>query len=148
MGKVSEILLDEAVRPRVIEDCAKLVDEEVAAKKGATGLFIKAGYKSFKTVKPGIVPAAAAFLLPEFAAVMDRYHERFLAEGQPGLFAEWLSSRADQVAEDLLAITDLVVAKSEVTGIKPIYSGLRKIGKKNVAAAVPAIGRLIARYTA
>ena len=146
MGKVAEILLDGQMRNQVAGDCVALIDSEVASKKGATGLVIKAGYRSFRALKPGIVEAAVEHLLPRFARIMDRYYEDFTALGASGGFADWIAAKADPVAEDLLAITDEVVANSEIKSIKPIYSGLRKMGKNNVAAAVPAMGRLITKY--
>lgn len=147
MGKVEEILLDGQMRSRVADDCVALIDSEVASKKGATGLVIKAGYRSFKSLKPGIVEAAVNHLLPRFALIMDRYFEEFTSQKALGGFSGWLAGMAETVAEDLLAITDEVVANSEIRSIKPIYSGLRKMGKNNVAAAVPAMGRLITKYT-
>lgn len=147
MGKVVEILLGQDARNRVTEDCVTLIDSEVSAKKGATGLVIKAGYRSFKALKPGIVEAAVSHLLPRFALIMDRYYEEFTTQGSSDGFAGWLAAKADPVAEDLLAITDEVVAQSEIKSIKPIYNGLRNMGKRNVVAAVPAMGRLITKYT-
>lgn len=146
MGKMEEILLESQTKSRVSDDCLALIDSEVASKKGAAGLVIKAGYRSFRALKPGIVEAAVGHLLPRFARIMDRYYEEFKAVGASGVFEDWIAAKADPVAEDLLAITDEVVANSEIKSIKPIYSGLRKMGKNNVAAAVPAMGRLITKY--
>ena len=48
--------------------------------------------------------------------------------------------------DDLLGVTDAIIARSSKTALKKIYNGLRKIAERNVAQAVPAVGRLIDKY--
>ena len=55
-----------ANRPRVVAACARLVDDEVARKRGLTAMPLKAGYKMVKGLKPGFVPGVVDFLLEEF----------------------------------------------------------------------------------
>lgn len=50
---LKEILLDETKRPAVVTDMQQLIDEEVEAKSGVSGLAIKGGYGLVKKVKPG-----------------------------------------------------------------------------------------------
>ena len=77
MGVLKDTLLQTDNRPVVIQDCADLVDREVARKKGVTGMMIKGGYKAFKAIKPSIVTDAVDILL-------DDCHETD-KRGAPGL---------------------------------------------------------------
>ena len=49
----------------------RVVDEEVAAKGGLSGIAVKAGYAAVKSIKPGFIGQVVEKLLPEFAAQLD-----------------------------------------------------------------------------
>lgn len=146
MGALSNIMLDAEKRKQVVEDCARLIDGQVAAKKGASGLVIKAGYKAFKAVKPGMLPGTVDHFLNDFVAVLDKNWDAYEAAGKKGSFSDFLVSRDDEVAEGFLAVTDAAAAGSEKGGLRKTYEGLRKIGKPHVKAAVPALAELVSRY--
>lgn len=148
MGILMETLLAEGTRPKVVSDCVQLVDEEVKAKKGLTGKMIQMGYKAFTALKPGIVRAATEHLLDDFARVLDGHYESWLA-GDPAKaepFAAWARKRDSRIADDLLKVTDEIIARSDKRVIRKIYDGLRGTAQRNVAEAVPAVGRLVARH--
>lgn len=148
MGAVKDKLLDTEVRPNVIADCVRVVDGEVASKKGMTGLVIKGGYKAFKALKPGIVEEAVTHLLDDFVAIVDKHYDEYLADEpeRSAGFDTWVSRRNMRVADDMLGVTDRVMDRTRFTALKKIYQGLRNIAQKNVAEAVPAIGRLVVKY--
>jgi hypothetical protein len=150
MGILKDTLLAETRRPAVVTDCAKLVDAEVAAKKGVTGLMIKGGYAAFKAVKPGIVTKAVEHLLDDFTVILDRHYDTYLADnpGRSPAFDEWARRRDSQIANDLLGVTDDIMARSDKKAIKKIYSGMRNVAQRNVAEAVPAVGRLVIKHLA
>ena len=79
MGVLKDNILSDADRPSVIKDCVQLVDAEVAAKKGVSGMMIKSSYKMFKAIKPTIVENAVETLLPAFAEKLDIQYEKYLA---------------------------------------------------------------------
>ena len=58
-----------------------------------------------------------------------------------------LNARAGQVSDALLTISDERAARSTNGTLKKTYEKLRPTGKKHVEAAVPRVGRLIAKYT-
>jgi hypothetical protein len=150
MGILKERLSQPEKRPQVITDCAKLVDAEVAAKTGVTGLMIKGGYKAFKAIKPSIVENAVDHLLDDFAVVLDRHYDAYLA-ADPGKrvpFDAWAKNRDAVIADDLLKVTDGIMERSNKVAIRKIYTGMRKIAQRNVAEAVPAIGRLSMKHAA
>jgi hypothetical protein len=57
-----------------------------------------------------------------------------------------MNSRAPQVADALLAISDERAQTSKNQNLKKAYDKLRPTGKKHVEQAVPRIGRLIQKY--
>ncbi|MBW1990303.1 MAG: hypothetical protein JRI97_12280, partial [Deltaproteobacteria bacterium] len=107
---------------------------------------VKAGYKAFKKAKPGIMPEAMDKLMPDFAATLDTYYEAWQAR-QPGVpFSAFLASRSNEVADDLLAVTDKITQIADNRALTAAYNRLRSMGKKHVSQAVPRIGRLVESY--
>lgn len=145
MGALKDKLLDAAVRPTVVVDCTVLVDNEVAAKSGITGAVIKTGYKAFKALKPNIVKEAVEHLLDDFTAVLDKHYEAFQSSGAAS-FEAWAKPKDTMLADDLLTVTDDIMARSGKTTLKKIYNGLRKVAQKNVTQAIPATARLIEKH--
>jgi len=145
--KLAEVLLIDGKRPEVVRDCAALVDQEVDAKSGISGLAIKTGYRVIKALKPGIITEAFDDLLNEFVGRLDPF---FVAshEAKAASFGDYVAPRAGEVAEALLGITDARAARADNKTIKKTYEKLRPYGKKNVEQAVPGIGRLIDKHTA
>ncbi len=148
MGILMETLLAEDTRPRVLDDCVRLVDDEVKAKKGLTGKMIQIGYKAFTSVKPGIVRKATEHLLDDFTRVLDGHYETYLAADQDRRepFTAWARKRDSRIADDLLKITDGIIARSDKKVIRKIYDSLRGTAQRNVAEAVPAVGSLVMRH--
>ena len=143
MGKLKEVLLDEAKRPAVIDDCCILIENEVAKKKGIGGLAIKGGYKVVKAMRPKMIPETVDFLLDDFVKNMEPIVEAH--DGKLPL-GRYLESRKKDVAGALLAITDQKAEKSRNQAVKKIYYKLRPTGEKNVMEGVPAVSRLIEKY--
>jgi hypothetical protein len=148
MGIAAEKLLSSSNRPNVVKDCVKLVDDEVDAKGGVTGMLIKGGYKAFKAVKPSIVKEAVEHLLDEFVEVFDKHYDEFLQENQGGAlsFESWAVRRDERIADDMLGVTDRKIEKAKITAIRKIYEGLRKIAQKQVAMAIPGVARLVIKH--
>ena len=63
MATLADVLLTDENRPRLVRACVTLIDAEVADKRGVSGLAIKAGFKTVKAVKPGIIPDVTDLLL-------------------------------------------------------------------------------------
>lgn len=144
MPSLSEVLTSADTRAAVVDDCLQLIEEEVADKRGLSGLAIKAGYKTVKGLKPGFLKNVVTDLVPEFAEVLDPIYQEAVAAG--GVASHFTSS-APRVADALLAITDGKAERSTNRVVKGTYGKLRATAKKNVEAAVPRLGRLIEKYT-
>ncbi len=148
MGILKDIMLEPAKRPEIIKDCSRLVDSEVAAKRGLVGLMVKGGYKAFKAIKTGIVESAVDHLLDDFTVVLDKHYDKYLADEPSKVtsFDRWSQKRDAMMANDLLSVTDDIMDRSNKKALKKIYHGLRKVAQRNVAEAIPGVGRLVMKH--
>jgi hypothetical protein len=145
MGALKDRLLEAGKRPEVVSDCVVLIDHEVAAKKGVSGMVIKTGYKAFKALRPAIVKDAVEHLLDDFVTVLDKHYDASKEAGAAS-FESFAAPKDHTIANDLLGVTDAIIARSDKTALKKIYNGLRKVAEKNVAQAVPAVARLVDKH--
>ena len=148
MRTVPEALLASETQPRVIADCEKLVDNEVANLSGVTGTAIKLAYKTVSTFDSGHIRAMIGTILPNVAEVLQPYWAKFTAEsaGNGEDFGGYLARHEDEVAEALLTITDNRQRASSRPTIVKAYKTVRGSAVKHVKAALPALGELVQRY--
>jgi hypothetical protein len=144
MSTLTEILLVPGTRPKVIADCVRLIEEEVDSKGGLSGLAIKGAFMVVKAVKPGFISESVDHMLDDFVRRLEPFHTEAQQKNEP--VGPFLNARAGAVAEALLAISDERAARAKNQTVKKAYEKLRPSGKKNVEAAVPRLGRLIAKY--
>jgi hypothetical protein len=144
MPTLTEILLVPGNRPKVIADCVQLINEEVDSKGGLTGLAVKGAYALVKAVKPGFVPEAVDHMLDDFVKRLEPFWADAQTKNEP--VGALMNARAPQVADALLAISDERAQRAKQQNLKKAYEKLRPTGKKHVEAAVPRVGRLIAKY--
>ena len=145
MSTLNEILLAPGNRPKVLVDCVRLIDEEVDSKGGLSGLAVKGAYALVKAVKPGFVSEAVDNMVDDFVKRLEPFYAAAQAKNEP--VGPSMNARASEVAEALLAISDERAQRAKNNTLKKAYEKLRPTGKKHVEAAVPRIGRLIAKYT-
>jgi hypothetical protein len=145
MPTLTEILLVPGNRPKLIADCTTLIQEEVDSKGGLSGLAVKASFAVVKAVKPGFVTEAVDHMLDDFVKRLEPFWADAQAKNEP--VGALMNGRVGQVADALLAISDERAARAKNATLKKAYEKLRPTGKKHVEAAVPRIGRLIAKYT-
>jgi hypothetical protein len=144
MPTLNEILLVPGNRPKVIGDCVQLINEEVDSKGGLTGLAVKGAFALVKAVKPGFVNEAVDHMLDDFVGRLEPFWADAQAKNEP--VGALMNSRASDVADALLSISDDRARKSTNANLKKAYEKLRPTGKKHVEQAVPRIGRLIQKY--
>lgn len=143
MTTLNDVLKDEAQRAAIIEDCCRLIDSEVSAKKGLGGMAVKAGYKLVQGIKPGFVASVVEKLLPQFADALEPLRADAAAQQQS--LSKFFQANAGQVADALLAVTD-AKAENADGAIKGAYGKLRGSAKKNVESAVPGLGQIAEKY--
>lgn len=132
-------------RERVLDDCVRLIDEEVSSKGGLLAMPLKAAYKVVKGLKPGFVRGAMDFLLDDFCRALEPFY-RSWADAPPesrGPLADALRKNEGAVADALLSITDKRAERSSHTTVKSLYQKLRGAAKGHVIAALPRLARTI-----
>jgi hypothetical protein len=146
MATLADHLLNDEARPRLVDDCCRLIDEEVGKKKGVTGFAIKGAYKTVKAIKRGFIPGVVGALLDEWVAKLEPYYAEHAAAGAGAPFSSYVNGRKDAVAESLLEVTD---ARAQTTTHKTaakMYGKLRPGAKVNVIEALPGLGRVVDGY--
>lgn len=138
------ILTDPRVRPDVVADGVALVDSEVAAKSGVTGMAIKSAYKVMRGIRPGIVASSVESLLPSFAEQLDPFYQEHLSSGES--LGKILDRRRNEMANALLAVTDARAEATSQKALRAAYGKVRGMAAKQVAAAAPGIAKLVTKY--
>lgn len=141
MRTLPESLLDPTNRPRVVEVFVILVDREVAARGGLSGIAIRAGYAVVKALKPTMIREALDALLPDFATALEP-----LRAEAPEKFEAHLRANPDRVASALLSVTDRRVGKAKTVAIQKTYGRLRGSAEDQVKQSVPAIAAALAPF--
>lgn len=147
MPTLAEQLLTEEKRPQVVADSVQVIEDEVKSKKGASGLMIKAGFKTVKAFKRGILPDVVNALLDDFVKKLEPFYQRHLEE-DGGDFRAFVVREADSIAEALLGITDERAERSRHKTLVKAYKKLRPQGHKQVVAAMPRVGAMLNRHVA
>lgn len=146
MPTLVEQLGKEPVRSRVVADCVELIDAQVKQK----GFVIKSAYATIKAIKKSFVPEVVDTLLDEWLGKLQPHHDRWSAARATSAtsFSDHVIARSDDVAEDLLSVTDARADKTTHTTAKKMYQRMRDGAKKNVIEAIPELSRLIERHLA
>ena len=63
-------------RDQVVRDATALVDSEVRAKSGLSGMAIKTAYKAISRVKPGLVAGIVDELLDRFVVTLEPFYQQ------------------------------------------------------------------------
>jgi hypothetical protein len=127
----------------VIAECVELIDAQVKQK----GMMIRSAYAVIKGIKRRFVPEVVDALLDDWLAKVQPHFDKWAATKSTSL-SDFLVSRSDEVAEDLLSVTDDRAAKTSHTTAKKMYNKMRDGAKKNVIDAIPDLAKLIDKHLA
>src|SRR5713226_2761540 len=144
---LQQVLLAPGIRPRVVDDCNKLVEQEVAEKSGVSGTAVKVAYKTVNAFMPGHVRHMVASLLPAMVDQLEPYWADFAASGGSG-FGDFLAKRGEEVSQALLSVTDARAAASGRPTIIKAYGTVRGSAARHVEVALPRVGELVLKYAA
>lgn len=144
MLSLTDLIAEPNKRAEIIDDCVKLVDQEVGDKGGLSGLAIKTVFGAVKGVKPGFIKEAVGILLPEFAKAIDPLFQEAQSSGK-GVSAFMVANPA-RVSAALLSITDAKVKSADNAVLKSGYDKLRGMAPKQVEAALPRLGALLEKH--
>lgn len=140
---LSQQLADASKREGLIDDCVRLVDDEVSNKSGLGGVVIKTGYKAVKGIKPGFIRKVVDKLFDEWASKLDPIWDEGAEKRSPRAHFEGQRSR---VADALLSVTDAKADSAESGVVRKTYGKLRPSAKKHVEEAVPALAGLLEKH--
>ena len=130
-------------RESVIEDCVTLIDHQVKQK----GFVIKSAYATIKAIKKRFVPEVVDALLDDWLGKLQPHYDKW-APAKASSFSDYLVARSDDVAEDLLSVTDARAEKTSHTTAKKMYTKMRDGAKRNVVEAIPELAKLIEKHIA
>ncbi|AFZ09253.1 hypothetical protein Osc7112_4987 [Oscillatoria nigro-viridis PCC 7112] len=142
---LSDILLNENHRDNFVDDCVKLIDQQVAAASGLGGLALKAAYSTVKGIRADYCAQVVDQLLPEISIALDPMWTEAKNNGNP---VEYLAQRKGEVADELLQISDKRVEKSTRAMVKGAYAKLRPSAKTYVENGVPDLAEIINKHSA
>jgi uncharacterized protein DUF6918 len=140
MSSLVEKLARDPVRPQMIIDCVELIDAQVKQK----GFVIKSAYATIKAIKKKFISEVVDSMLDEWLEKIQPHFDKWSA-AKTSTFTDYVVARGDDVAEDLLAVTDARAEHTSHTTAKKMYGRMREGAKKNVIEAIPALAQMIER---
>lgn len=138
-----EQLGKEPRRPAVVADCVDLIDAQVKHK----GFIVKSAYATIKAIKKKFVPEVVDALLDDWLAKIQPHYDKW-ASAKSSPLVDFMVARSDDVAEDLLKVTDERAEKTSHTTAKKLYLRMRDGAKKNVVEAIPDLTKMIEKHLA
>ena len=142
-GTLVDQLGKEPRRPAVIEDCVALIDAQVKQK----GFMVKSAYAVIKGIKKKFVPEVVDSLLDEWLGKIQPHYDKWAAAKSTSL-SDFMVARSDDVAEDLLSVTDQRAEKTTHTTAKKMYLKMRDGAKKDVVSAIPDLAKMLEKHLA
>lgn len=129
------------VRPLVIADCVNLIDAQVKQK----GFMMKTAYATIKAIKKKMVPEVVDALLNDWLDKLQPHYEKW-QQNKAKPFSDYVIARSEDVAEDLLSVTDKRAENTSHTTAKKLYMKMRDSAKKNVVEAIPELARTLEKH--
>lgn len=140
---LSEQLREEGITSSIALDCAKLIDEQVSSKRGASGMALKATYKVVQGLRAGYVAGAIERLLPEAISALEPMWEEGVKVGDP---VAYLTQNSELTADTILSVTDQKIQRVKNGLICTSYNRLRKSVKSDISAAVPGFAEILDKH--
>ncbi len=141
--KLTDKVKEPAVRAAIANDCAQLIDRQVSAKGGLSGMALKTAYSVVKGIGSNYVPGAIKRLLPETCEAIEPLWAEGVAKGDP---VAYLSANSDRTADLILGATDERIVRAGNGLIAGTYKKLRKSVKSDVVAAVPEVAQILHQH--
>jgi hypothetical protein len=143
MPNLVDKLAKDPVRPLVLADCVDLIEAQVKQK----GFVIKSAYATIKAIKKRFIPETVDSMLDEWLEKLQPHYDKWSAQ-KSSTFSDYVIARGDDVAEDLLSVTDGRAARTSHTTAKKMYERMREGAKRNVVEAIPALAKMIEKHLA
>lgn len=144
MASLIELAKDPVKRKAIVDDAAKLLDSEVADKRGFSGKAVKLGFRAVKGVSPGMIPMSIDALLDDFCVQVQPFWEEAQSKGVSA--RAHFQAQSSTIAAALLSITDARAERSTQRVLKSAYSKLRGQAVKHITEAMPRLADLVERH--
>lgn len=140
--KLSDLIQERSRKARIVEDCTKLIDQQVAAKGGISGFALKAAYGVVKGIDASYIAGAISRLLPEMLHALDPLWMEGIQAGNP---VDHLVQQRSRAADAVLAVTD-ARAKNANGIVRSSYGKLRQSVKGDVEDAIPGLAEILGKH--
>ena len=141
MSTLVEQLGKEPQRPLVVQECVDLIDAQVKQK----GFVVKSAYATIKAIKKRFVPEVVDTLLDDWLAKLQPHYDKWSAT-KPSSLSDFLVARSDDVAEDLLSVTDARAESTSHTTAKKMYLKMRAGAKRDVIESIPELAKMLEKH--
>lgn len=141
---LSDGLKNSNKKAMLVADCCTMLDEQVAAKQGLSGIAVKTVYRAMKGSRPGFIAYAVEQILPQCFTALDPIWSEGVQKGDP---VGHLDVSRSRTADALLGVTDTRVKNVQSKLLRGSYEKLRGSAKSHVEEAVPHLARVIDNYT-
>ena len=144
MGSLVEVLKDPAVRPLVVADCEKMLDAEIADKRGLSGIAVKGAFKTLKAIKPGMIRHTFNDLIDELAVKVEPFWQDCQSQGATP--RSFFVTNSTPIANALLEVTDGRIKKSKFKNIIRAYKTMRPKAVQYIGDAMPRFADLVQKH--
>jgi hypothetical protein len=136
---LSDMFKNPSTKASIVEECTRLMDEQVANKRGVSGMALKTAYRVVRGVGPNYVSSALGRILPDACVALEPMWSKGVESGDP---VNYLSQHCSRTADIILSVTDARVHKAS-GAVAGAYSKLRKSVKGDIEAAVPGLAGIL-----
>lgn len=145
-AEIDALLRDPLRRDGLVRDLVRVVEAEVAEKKGLSGLATKTAFAMVTGIRPGFLAEAIDYLLDGSVAGL----RPILEQGQAAGRGVGGAMRADpaRTARALLEVVDEKAKRSSSPALRKTYERLRGSAEKQVVEAVPRLADTLDRHLA
>ena len=147
MTTLADLLLAPARRDALIARIAQWIEDYVARLPGLRGMALRAGLAAAQAARPDAVPRGVRRLLPDFAAALEPFWQRFRASGERD-FGEYLRRHAPEASAAMMAEVDARMAGTSHRALAAAYRRLRGTLAAELERQLPDVARMIGRTLA
>lgn len=139
-------LLSPNIFPELVKELSIVVEHEVDKKTGISGLLIKGGFKTIKTIMPNMIEKSIHDLLPDFIKAFEPIYQEFEASSLSNDLIAYMTLHQKKIADALLSVTDAKANVGKHKLLVEVYKKLRPIAQDQVASALPAVAKIFAKF--
>lgn len=143
MQRLTDILLRDDTRWRLVRDVAELIEHEVDDQRGLTGAAIRSGYRLVTRMRDGLIRDALDDMLDAFVSELDPL---WFEHGSLQGFDQFLAAHRCRVAQRMLQVTDARRDTARNRSLRSAYDRLGPVARPRIERAVPRLGQVIQKY--